>query len=162
MFISSVSAFMPMPMLGAYAASKRALEGCAEALQLEVNGLGISVCVIEPGPYETEIWKTSVPRGERYLEAKGPFSDAFVQHFQEMGERVKRAALSQEMKPATKLGSFVVDKAEAKRVPFYMPSPGQPRILRFLYRLLPTRWFHRMLLKELAKGQWHASRIGSD
>ena len=157
MFISSISGFMPTPMLGAYAASKRALEAFAEAFALEVKDLGVSVCVIEPGPYETEIWATSVPRGERYLSATGPYPDDFVAHFTEMGNKVKAAALSQDMKPASELGRFVVDKAEAKRVPFYLPSPGQPRLLRFLHRVLPTRWFHRLILRELNKGQWHGS-----
>jgi NAD(P)-dependent dehydrogenase (short-subunit alcohol dehydrogenase family) len=157
MFISSISGFMPTPMLGAYAASKRALEAFAEAFALETAALGLSVCVIQPGPYETEIWATSVPRGERYLEATGPFPDDFVTHFTEMGNQVKAVALGQDMKPASDLGRFVVDKAEAKRVPFYLPSPGQPRLLRVLHRLLPTRWFHRIILSQLKKGHWHGS-----
>ncbi|MGB0592106.1 MAG: SDR family NAD(P)-dependent oxidoreductase [Myxococcota bacterium] len=157
MFISSISGFMPTPMLGAYAASKRALEAFAEAFALETAGLGLSVCVVQPGPYETEIWNTSVPRGERYLGAEGPFPDEFITHFTEMGNKVKTVALGQDMKPASELGRFVVDKAEAKRVPFYLPSPGQPRLLRLLHRILPTRWFHRLILKQLNKGHWHGS-----
>ena len=158
-FISSVSGFLPMPMLGAYAASKRAMEACAEAFAMEVSALGVSVCVIQPGSYETEIWATSVPRGERYLNASGPFPDAHVAHFHEMGERVKHAATEQAMKPAAHLGRFVVQTAEAAKVPFYLASPGQPRFLRLLYRILPTRWFHRMLLKQLAKGQWRGAKV---
>ena len=157
LFISSVSGFLPMPMLGAYAASKRALEALAEAFAMEADELGVSVCVVQPGPYETEIWTTSVPRGERYLSATGPFPQAFAAHFQEMGERVKRAALGQAMKPASELGRFVVDTAEARRVPFYLTSPGQPRVLRMLRSLLSTRRFHRLLLKQLKKGQWHGA-----
>jgi NAD(P)-dependent dehydrogenase (short-subunit alcohol dehydrogenase family) len=55
-FISSVSGRLAMPLMGAYAASKFALEALGEAWRHELSGLGIHVTLIEPGPYRTEIF----------------------------------------------------------------------------------------------------------
>ena len=53
--ISSISGRMAVPGLGAYAASKFALEGMSEALRVEVAPFGIRVALVEPGPYKTDI-----------------------------------------------------------------------------------------------------------
>lgn len=47
--ISSVSGMLAMPTMGAYSASKYALDGMSEALWYEVKPLGINVCLIQPG-----------------------------------------------------------------------------------------------------------------
>ena len=56
LFLSSNSGLVAMPGLGAYAASKFALEGLAEALRHELRPFGVSIVLIEPGPYKTDIW----------------------------------------------------------------------------------------------------------
>lgn len=52
--ISSVLGFTTMPLSGAYAASKHALEGYFEASRLELRKLGLQVCLIEPGAFDTQ------------------------------------------------------------------------------------------------------------
>ncbi|MFL6246064.1 MAG: SDR family NAD(P)-dependent oxidoreductase [Thermoanaerobaculia bacterium] len=54
-FISSDRARTPVPLYGAYAASKRALSGFADALALEVEPAGVTVSVLELGAYESNI-----------------------------------------------------------------------------------------------------------
>jgi NAD(P)-dependent dehydrogenase (short-subunit alcohol dehydrogenase family) len=54
--ISSVAGRVSAPFLGAYAASKRALEGLSEALRRELMVFGIDVVVINPGSVVTPIW----------------------------------------------------------------------------------------------------------
>src|SRR6202158_2931832 len=51
--ISSVAGFVSFPSVGYYAASKFALEGLTEALWQELEPLGISVLLIEPGGFRT-------------------------------------------------------------------------------------------------------------
>ena len=53
---SSLSGLRAFPGLGAYAASKFALEGMTEALSQEVKPFGVRVALIEPGTYATKIW----------------------------------------------------------------------------------------------------------
>ena len=54
--ISSVSGRLAVPFLGAYAASKFALEGYSDSLRRELMLFGIKVIVIEPGAVVTPIW----------------------------------------------------------------------------------------------------------
>jgi len=54
--LSSASGLMALPGLGAYAASKFALEGMSEAWRHELAPFGIDVYLVEPGPYKTDIW----------------------------------------------------------------------------------------------------------
>ncbi|MFF1837769.1 SDR family NAD(P)-dependent oxidoreductase [Streptomyces sp. NPDC058231] len=52
--ISSVGGVAAFPSLGAYHASKWALEGFSEALAHEVAGAGIKVTIVEPGGFATD------------------------------------------------------------------------------------------------------------
>lgn len=52
--VSSNSARLPTPGVGAYAASKCALEGITEALRLEVAAFGVHVTSVLPGMFKTE------------------------------------------------------------------------------------------------------------
>ncbi|WP_100013255.1 SDR family oxidoreductase [Lentibacillus sediminis] len=52
-FMSSMAGIMAAPYGGPYAATKHALEGIASSLQKELEGFGVQVATINPGPYET-------------------------------------------------------------------------------------------------------------
>jgi NAD(P)-dependent dehydrogenase (short-subunit alcohol dehydrogenase family) len=52
--VSSIGGISAFPNVGAYHASKWALEGISQALAQEVAGFGIKVTLIEPGGYSTD------------------------------------------------------------------------------------------------------------
>ena len=52
--VSSIGGISAFPTVGAYHASKWALEGFSQALSQEVAGFGISVTLIEPGGFSTD------------------------------------------------------------------------------------------------------------
>jgi NAD(P)-dependent dehydrogenase (short-subunit alcohol dehydrogenase family) len=58
--ISSLAGVAAYPTLGAYHASKWALEGLSEALAGEVAQFGIDVTIVEPGSYATTLYSGSV------------------------------------------------------------------------------------------------------
>jgi NAD(P)-dependent dehydrogenase (short-subunit alcohol dehydrogenase family) len=58
-FISSVNGQVVMPMLGAYCASKFALEAAAEALRMELRPWHVPVSVVEPAQTDTDMWRTA-------------------------------------------------------------------------------------------------------
>ena len=57
LFISSVNGRLSTPMVGAYAASKFALEAGADALRMELRPWKIPVVVIEPSQTDTDMWR---------------------------------------------------------------------------------------------------------
>lgn len=52
-FVSSVAGLTTSPYLGAYNASKHALESIAQSLRDELHEYGVNVATINPGPYKT-------------------------------------------------------------------------------------------------------------
>ncbi len=60
--VSSVGGVTAFPTLGAYHASKFALEGLSQALAAEVEPFGIHVTIIEPGGYKTDFDEASAIR----------------------------------------------------------------------------------------------------
>ena len=57
--VSSIQGKFAAPFVGAYAASKFALEGASDALRLELRPFGVRVILIEPGAVKTPIWSRS-------------------------------------------------------------------------------------------------------
>jgi NAD(P)-dependent dehydrogenase (short-subunit alcohol dehydrogenase family) len=52
-FISSDVVRMPRPRMGAYVGAKSGVEGMARALQMELEGTGVRVSLVRPGPTAT-------------------------------------------------------------------------------------------------------------
>ena len=57
-FMSSLSGKVTSPLMGAYCASKFALEATADALRLELKPWDIPVVIIEPPQTDTDLWHT--------------------------------------------------------------------------------------------------------
>lgn len=67
--ISSVSGIIAAPFLGAYAASKFAIEGLSDSLRRELRLMDIKVIVLQPGPIKTAIWQKHLGVGEKFKES---------------------------------------------------------------------------------------------
>jgi NAD(P)-dependent dehydrogenase (short-subunit alcohol dehydrogenase family) len=62
--VSSLGGITAFPAIGAYHASKWALEAFSQSLSQEVAGFGINVTLIEPGGYTTDSVGPSAKRSE--------------------------------------------------------------------------------------------------
>jgi NAD(P)-dependent dehydrogenase (short-subunit alcohol dehydrogenase family) len=67
-FVSSIAGLSAMPFVGAYSASKHALEAVADSWRLELSTWNIPVIVIEPGVIATPIWETGLRYGNALIE----------------------------------------------------------------------------------------------
>jgi short-subunit dehydrogenase len=65
--ISSMAGFRSSAGMGIYNASKFALEGFSEALNLEVSPLNIHITIVEPGPFRTEWAGPSAVRAAKVI-----------------------------------------------------------------------------------------------
>ena len=59
--MGSISGLNALPLLGAYAMSKFALEAMTDALRVELAPWGIHVAIVEPGTIKTPIWTRERP-----------------------------------------------------------------------------------------------------
>ncbi len=76
--VSSVVAHITAPMMGAYCASKHALEAASCALRMEVARMGIDVVLIEPGPIATS-FRTAVADqlATKPITSEGPYHSLY-------------------------------------------------------------------------------------
>lgn len=86
--ISSVVGRVSIPYLGAYSASKFAVEALADAQRIELRGSGIGVILVEPGPIITNFRKNTSQRALDTLDLEGARLKDFYK--QELEARVAR------------------------------------------------------------------------
>src|SRR4029453_15361463 len=65
--VSSIGGRVGLPLVGAYNASKFALEGLSDSLRRELRSLGVDVILIEPGGVKTPIWNKHEHLAEEIL-----------------------------------------------------------------------------------------------
>jgi NAD(P)-dependent dehydrogenase (short-subunit alcohol dehydrogenase family) len=71
--ISSIAGRVASPCLGAYNTSKWALEAFSESLYYELGLFGISVSLIEPGSYPTNIFTQNAHYAKDFDNAQSPY-----------------------------------------------------------------------------------------
>lgn len=71
-FVGSVSGLVSTRLLGAYAASKFALEAVGDAFRRELKPHGVRVSLVEPGRIATPIWDKSLEEGKARMRAMPP------------------------------------------------------------------------------------------
>jgi NAD(P)-dependent dehydrogenase (short-subunit alcohol dehydrogenase family) len=134
---SSAFGQMPMPWYGAYVASKYALEGLMLSLRSELEGSGIRVSLLEPGPIRTRMASNSLDLFERTIGARME-SSIYRQEYEAERSRLLPEAPQSRFKPGpeavyAKL-KYALTSANPK--PHYVvTSPA--RIALFMKRLLP-------------------------
>ncbi len=130
---SSINGLMGIPFQNAYTASKHAIEGYAEGLQMEVRPFGIQVMLVEPGDHRSGSDKYR-PHAAR-SGAGSPYAAAFesatarIHHDETHGSDPDR------------LGRKVARALGRKRMPFRkrIASPDQ-HLAVYLHKFLPARW----------------------
>lgn len=135
--ISSIGGVVAFPLLGAYHASKWALEGFTESLAQEVAGFGIKVTLVEPGSYGTD-WAGSSAVWADGLEAYQPLREQMI------------AAAAGGSNPAGVGEAIlaVVDEAPARV--FFGTTPQS--IVEHVYQQRLTGWQGTASIAALAEG----------
>lgn len=136
--MSSISGRAVTPYLGAYGASKFALEAMSDALRLELRPWGIAVCLIEPGAIVSEIWDRSRRAAEDRLDRMAPSRVALyragLERLRDVTSRAQRRALS-----SSEVAKVVARALTSKR-PKTRYLVGQDAKLRALLKFwLPDR-----------------------
>lgn len=72
--IGSVAGRIASPFMGAYAASKHAVEGLSDSLRRELRPFGVRVSLVRPGFIHTPFGEQEQDALARYVDASGPYA----------------------------------------------------------------------------------------
>jgi NAD(P)-dependent dehydrogenase (short-subunit alcohol dehydrogenase family) len=112
--IGSIAGRSALPFLGAYAASKHALEAVTDALRVELRPLGIEVVIVEPGTIATPIWRKGAETFQR-IAAELPADPAALYGARLTAFRAATAAAGRRAEPADDVARVVEHALSAKR-----------------------------------------------
>ena len=133
--VTSEAAFMGQPTNSIYCASKWALEGWAESIAYELEPFGIEVVLVEPGPYRTEIWK-STPR----IQPSGSPYHTWVQNVFRAGD----AHAANVARDPTEVAIVIAKALEARSPRFRYPVGPFARLNHFMRGKVPSRLLRKV------------------
>ncbi|MBZ6211913.1 SDR family NAD(P)-dependent oxidoreductase [Streptomyces olivaceus] len=144
--ISSVGGVAALPIFGAYAGTKFALEAASDALRREVKAQGIQVVVVQPGGVQTEMAAHSGDISLGLADRMG------AEHQRLYGDLVRstvasNAAFLKRALPAAKAGAKVARVVTAARPRTRYTLGTDAAFIVPLARFLPDRLMDRVLTR---------------
>lgn len=142
---SSVLGLVAMQYRGAYNASKFALEGLTDTLRQELDGSGVYISLIEPGPITSQFRVNAFAKFKANIKTQGSPHQTIYEQVEK-----RLASASDKDAPFTLGPEAVLQKVEhiltSKRpkIRYYVTFPTY--LFGYLKRLLPARWLDLLLL----------------
>jgi NAD(P)-dependent dehydrogenase (short-subunit alcohol dehydrogenase family) len=143
---SSVLGFVSVRFMGVYAASKHAVEGWNDALRLELDGTGIEVSILQPGPIRSRMLDNA---RARFIETIDLRNSKFRSDYGRVLSRLATGnrANSFKLGPEAVAGKLIhALESPRPRARYQVTIPTM--VGAWLKRLLPTRVMDRVLLKQ--------------
>lgn len=143
---SSILGLTPALWRGAYVASKHAVEGLMLTMRMELEGSGIHVSLIEPGPIASKIAPNALPWFERYVDhEKSVHREAYQAQLARMrgGGSKSRLKLGPDAVYAVLRHALL---AERPRPHYVVTLPAKIGVA--LKRVLPARLLYRVLASQ--------------
>lgn len=143
---SSVLGLVGMKWRGAYVATKFAMEGLTDVMRIEMQGTGIAVILIEPGPISTRIRENAIPHFERWIDWQGSARAAEYAALRGRLYGVKTKPDAFEL-PASSVTAKLIRALESPRPRprYYVTTPTY--LMGLARRILPTRALDWMIAK---------------
>jgi short-subunit dehydrogenase len=148
---SSILGFISLPYRGAYVASKYALEGLTDTLRLELNGSGIHVSLIEPGPIESRFRQNAHKMFIKHIDR---LTSVHRQHYEDVLNRLEKQGHAAPFTlPAEAVLKKVIHALESDRPKPRYHVTFPTHLFALLKRLLSTRFLDRTLLSAGGNGR---------
>jgi NAD(P)-dependent dehydrogenase (short-subunit alcohol dehydrogenase family) len=142
--MGSISGAITVPFMGAYSASKHAVEALSQALRRELSLYGVEVSTIEPGIVRSRIGEKRLMARVEERYATTDYSAWLTQFGRAIGAEEKSAP------PADKVTAAVRHAIESPK-----PRTRYPLDRMWLMgRVLPDRIFDRLIFKALGLGPY--------
>lgn len=137
--ISSVSGFFGFPGMSAYTTSKFAIEGMSESLRLELLPKNISVSLIEPASYQTNIWEKGLSSIE--ITSNDPIYKQNLYKYATMAAKGGSNPIE--------VAKLVTKIATCDKPKFRYPIGKGAKSLSFFKRILPWGIIEKIVLSKL-------------
>lgn len=138
---SSILGLMPARLRGAYCASKHAVEGLMLTLRFELEGSGIHVSLIEPGPVRSNIHRNGMVWFLKHVDYG---TSSYRDDYRAQMEQVRSTTDKVRSEPAVvyrALRHALVSQLPRAHYVVTMPA----RVGALIKRLLPANLFYRIL-----------------
>ncbi|MGA1802066.1 SDR family oxidoreductase [Rhizobium sp. HT1-10] len=140
---SSILGLIPYRYRGAYTASKFALEGLSISLRMELQGSGIHVSLIEPGPIASRFTATALAQFEANIDIAGSAHSA--EYRRQLARLNGTGPINRDKLGPEAVYSVLKHALEAGRPrPHYLVT-APARQGAWLKRLLPADLFYRLM-----------------
>lgn len=149
--MSSLSGCLAVPFLGAYCASKAAIESLSDSLRRELHPFDVDVIIVQPGVTHTPLWSRAEEIDRGRFQGSG-YEDAL--------ETVQRQAVGKGRRgmPPWKVAQAILKVLEAERAPTRLRIQRK-RSSRLRYSLLPLV-SDRVVDRMVAKRVWGERSAG--
>jgi short-subunit dehydrogenase len=141
--VSSVGGMMAMPTMAVYSASKFALEGATEALWYEVRPFNVFVSLIQPGFINSSSFENVRYTGSSARSSEHP-GDPYHPHYHHMGPFIARLMRFAFATP-DRVAATIVKTMRRRHPPLRVPATIDATLFRWLRKVLPQQFYHRML-----------------
>lgn len=140
---SSVLGFVGARWRGAYASTKFAMEGLTDILRMEMEGTGIHVVLIQPGPITSDLRRKAIPHFERWIDWK---ASARADEYRVILDRLYEDKAPDRWElPASAVTDAILRALEAERPRARYRITTPTKIMAVARRILPTRALDRLL-----------------
>jgi len=142
--ISSAQGLSTLPGLGAYGASKFALEGFSESLYFEIQPFGIEVVILEPGTYLTKAIDENSHEAGTGLDTDSPYAK-YAKRLKDLHSNI--LITKKGVGDPEDVAIMIEDIINRKRNKLRYLAGTQAKIRVWMRSILPFRWFSKIILK---------------
>jgi short-subunit dehydrogenase len=137
--VGSMGGRITFPFMGAYHATKYALEAMSDALRNELAPFGISVSLIEPGVIKTEFNNRAMGELSKYDVPGSPYAAVFS-HADKMRAQFESTGVGPEVTSEAIEHAIVARRPRPRYV-----VPFRVNFVLAFFRIFPTRWMDAIL-----------------
>ena len=142
--VSSAQGRSALPGLGAYGASKFALEGFSEGLFFDLQPFGIEVVILEPGTYSTKAIDENSKEANAGLRLESPYLE-YTNRLKDLHSKIldTRRGVGDPEDVAIIIEKII--KRKKNKIRYLAGYQAKTRV--WLRSLLPFNWFSKIILK---------------
>ncbi len=150
--VSSLSGIMGMPTMGAYSASKHALEGAMESLWYEAKPWNITVAIIEPGFINSNGYKNVKFSPGSHRSIENP-SNPYHFYYKNMGDFVGRW-MRNSFSTSESVAKIIFKTMNRANPPLRISATLDSTLFNFIRKILPEFFLTHLKYLFLPKENW--------